>query len=177
MLRNLKVPHKSSEIFLGNPTDIQSIHESCPHQMPVHAARSTLRRADGMPFQTGRGHLTAKVFTGICFPPHPTLHVADGPGPGCRCGYLKSRIPSDGPYTLTMDRTNWKFGEVNINALVPRATARSYVVSPSCSDCCPRGKTPSARNSRSISCSGSSACSIVSGIKCLVADREFVGYE
>ena len=33
-------------------------------------------------------------------------------------GYLKSRIPSDGPYTLTMDRTNWKFGEVNINALV-----------------------------------------------------------
>ena len=33
-------------------------------------------------------------------------------------GYLKSRIPYEGPYTLTMDRTNWKFGEVNINALV-----------------------------------------------------------
>lgn len=32
--------------------------------------------------------------------------------------YLKSRIPFDGPYTLTMDRTNWKFGEVNINVLV-----------------------------------------------------------
>ena len=30
-------------------------------------------------------------------------------------GYLKSRIPVDGPYTLTMDRTNWKFGDVNIN--------------------------------------------------------------
>lgn len=33
-------------------------------------------------------------------------------------GYLKSRIPVDRPYTLTMDRTNWKFGDVNINALV-----------------------------------------------------------
>lgn len=33
-------------------------------------------------------------------------------------GYLTSRIPSDGPYTFTMDRTNWKFVEVNINALV-----------------------------------------------------------
>ena len=33
-------------------------------------------------------------------------------------GYLKSRIPFDGPYTLTMDRTNWKFGDVNINVLV-----------------------------------------------------------
>ena len=32
--------------------------------------------------------------------------------------YLKSRISFDGPYTLTMDRTNWKFGEVNINVLV-----------------------------------------------------------
>lgn len=33
-------------------------------------------------------------------------------------GYLKSSIPFDGPYTLTMDRTNWKFGDVNINVLV-----------------------------------------------------------
>lgn len=33
-------------------------------------------------------------------------------------GYLRSRIPFDGPYTLTMDRTNWKLGELNINALV-----------------------------------------------------------
>ena len=33
-------------------------------------------------------------------------------------GHLKFRIPFDGPYTLTMDRTNWKFGDVNINALV-----------------------------------------------------------
>lgn len=24
--------------------------------------------------------------------------------------YLKSRIPCDGSYTLTMSRTNWKFG-------------------------------------------------------------------
>ena len=32
--------------------------------------------------------------------------------------YLRSRIPLDGPYTLTMDRTNWKLGELNINALV-----------------------------------------------------------
>ena len=33
-------------------------------------------------------------------------------------GYLRSRIPFDGPYTLTMDRTNWKLGELNINALM-----------------------------------------------------------
>lgn len=32
--------------------------------------------------------------------------------------YLRSRIPLDGPYTLTMDRTNWKLGELNSNALV-----------------------------------------------------------
>ena len=32
-------------------------------------------------------------------------------------GYLKSRIPFDGPYTLTMDRTNWKFGDMNILVL------------------------------------------------------------
>ena len=32
--------------------------------------------------------------------------------------YLRSRISLDGPYTLTMDRTNWKLGELNINALV-----------------------------------------------------------
>lgn len=32
--------------------------------------------------------------------------------------YLRSRIPLDGPYTLTMDRTNWKLGALNINALV-----------------------------------------------------------
>ena len=32
--------------------------------------------------------------------------------------YLKSRIPFDGPCTLAMDRTNWKFGQVNINVLV-----------------------------------------------------------
>lgn len=32
--------------------------------------------------------------------------------------YLRSRIPFNGPYTLTMNRTNWKLGELNINALV-----------------------------------------------------------
>jgi len=32
--------------------------------------------------------------------------------------YLKSRIPSVGQYTLSMDRTNWKLGELNTNVLV-----------------------------------------------------------
>lgn len=27
-------------------------------------------------------------------------------------------LPEKGPYVLSMDRTNWKFGEENINALV-----------------------------------------------------------
>ncbi|MBQ6184909.1 MAG: hypothetical protein IJK48_03485 [Bacteroidales bacterium] len=31
--------------------------------------------------------------------------------------YLKSRISFDGPYILTMDRTNWRFGRVNIKPL------------------------------------------------------------
>lgn len=90
-------------------------------------------------------------------------------------GYLKSRIPFDGPYTLTMDRTNWKFGDVNINALV-LGIAYDHMSFP-----IPFRLLPKRGNSnfkerinimeRLIRLFGRDS------IKCLVADREFVGNE
>jgi hypothetical protein len=32
--------------------------------------------------------------------------------------FIFALLPHDPPYTLAMDKTNWKFGETNINALV-----------------------------------------------------------
>lgn len=43
-------------------------------------------------------------------------------------------LPFNGPYTLSMDRTNWKFGQVNINALVVGITYRA-LLSLFCSRC------------------------------------------
>lgn len=40
--------------------------------------------------------------------------------------YLKSRIPFDGPYTLTMDRTNWKFEKENTDTQRPYTQRVQY---------------------------------------------------
>lgn len=68
--------------------------------------------------------------------------------------YLRSRIPLDGPYTLTMDRTNWKLGELNINALV-LGIAYDHMSFPILFRLRPNGGTPITRKGL-ISCSGSS---------------------
>lgn len=90
-------------------------------------------------------------------------------------GYLKSRIPFDGPYTLTMDRTNRKFGDVNINVLVlgiaydPMSLPILFRLLPK------RGNSNFKERinimERFIRLFGRDS------IKCLVADREFVGNE
>ena len=90
-------------------------------------------------------------------------------------GHLKSRIPSDGPYTLTMDRTNWKFGEVNINALV-LGIAYDHMSFPILFRLLPKRGNSNCKErinimQRFIRLFGRDS------IKCLVADREFVGNE
>lgn len=85
--------------------------------MPFHAARGALHRADGLLVQAGRG-VWQQGFPGVLLPSHPALHGATGLDFDVVAEYLRSRIPLDGPYTLTMDRTNWKLGELNTNALV-----------------------------------------------------------
>lgn len=71
--------------------------------------------------------------------------------------YLRSRIPLDGPYTLTMDRTSWKLGELNINALV-LGIAYGHMSFPILFSLLPERGTPITRREL-ISCRGSSACS------------------
>lgn len=90
-------------------------------------------------------------------------------------GYLKSRIPFDGPYTLTMNRTNWKFGDVNINVLV-LGIAYDYMSFPILFRFLPKRGNSNFKErinikERSIQLFGRDS------IKCLVADREFVGNE
>ena len=89
--------------------------------------------------------------------------------------YLKSRIPFDGPYTLTMDRTNWKFGEVNINVLV-LGIAYDHMSFPILFRLLPKRGNSNYKErinimERFIRLFGRDS------IKCLVADREFVGNE
>ena len=88
-------------------------------------------------------------------------------------GYLKSRIPVDRPYTLTMDRTNWKFGDVNINALV-LGIAYAHMSFPILFRLLPKRGNSNFKErinimERFIRLFGRDS------IKCLVADREFVG--
>jgi len=89
--------------------------------------------------------------------------------------YQKSRIPFDGPYTLTMDRTNWKFGEVNINVLV-LGISYDHMSFPILFRLLPKRGNSNCRErinimERFIRLFGCDS------IKCLVADREFVGNE
>lgn len=90
-------------------------------------------------------------------------------------GYLKSRIPFDGPYTLTMDRTSWKFRDMNINVLV-LGIAYDHMSFPILFRLLPKRGNSNYKEmidimQRFIRLFGRDS------IKCLVADREFVGYE
>lgn len=82
-------------------------------------------------------------------------------------------LPHKGPYVLSMDRTNWKFGGFDINALVLGVTYRG-VAFPLLFRLLPkRGNSNTEERkqimNRFIRLFGKSS------IKCLVADREFVG--
>lgn len=88
--------------------------------------------------------------------------------------FLMSLVPVDGPYTLAMDRTNWRFGKLDINALVLGITYDHasfpilFMLLPK------RGNSNSTERieimKRFIMLFGRES------IKCLVADREFVGH-
>lgn len=89
--------------------------------------------------------------------------------------YLRSRIPLDGPYTLTMDRTSWKLGELNINALV-LGIAYGHMSFPILFRLLLKRGNSNYKGGidimqRFIRLFGRGS------IKCLVADREFVGLE
>lgn len=90
-------------------------------------------------------------------------------------GYLKFRITFDGPYTLTMDRTNWKFGDVNINVLV-LGIAYDHMSFPILFILLQKRENSNFKErinimERFIRLFGRDS------IKCLVADREFVSNE
>lgn len=53
-------------------------------------------------------------------------------------------LPHKGPYTLSMDRTNWQFGHTDINALVLGITYEG-VAFPILFVCCPSVATPTRR--------------------------------
>ena len=88
---------------------------------------------------------------------------------------IVSILPSQSPWTLSMDRTNWKFGSVDINILVVAITYQGiafpviYTMLPK------RGNSNTAERidiiDRFIKLFG------IETIKHLVADREFVGQE
>ena len=87
--------------------------------------------------------------------------------------FIFALLPHKPPYTITMDRTNWKFGETNINALVI-AIVYNGVAFPLLFTLMPkRGNSNTAERieiiDRFISLFG------IESIEHLVADREFVG--
>lgn len=82
-------------------------------------------------------------------------------------------LPFNGPYILSMDRTNWKFGQVNINALVVGITYKSVAFPVLFTLLDKRGNSNCEERiaimQRFIRLFGRDC------IDCLVADREFVG--
>ena len=82
-------------------------------------------------------------------------------------------LPHKGPYTLSMDRTNWQFGSFDINALVLAVTYQG-VAFPLLFRLLPKKGNSNTQEridlmERYIALFGKSS------IDCLVADREFVG--
>ena len=151
---------------------LQIYHESCPHQMPFHAARSTLHLQTvclsklGAAFDN-RASRESSFRRIQRFLAQMILDL------DAVAGYLKSRIPFDGPYTLTMDRTNWKFRDVNINALV-LGIAYNHMSFPILFRLLPKRRNSNFKErtnimERFIRLFGRDS------IKCLVADHEFVG--
>ena len=172
MLRNTKVSHKSSEIFsvilpifkstmnlahikclsmlLGALCTVQTV---CLSKL---AAAFDDRASSESSFRRIQRFLAHMVLD---------LDVV--------AGYLKSRIPFDGPYTLTMARTNWKFGDVNILVL---GIAYDHMSLPILFRLLPKRGDSNFKErinimERFIRLFGRDS------IKCLVADREFVGNE
>lgn len=87
--------------------------------------------------------------------------------------FIVALLPVEPPYTLSMDRTNWKFGEANINALV-LAVSYKGLAFPILFKLLPKqGNSNTAERiailERFISLFGREK------LGCLVADREFVG--
>jgi len=87
--------------------------------------------------------------------------------------FIFALLPHDPPYALALDRTNWKFGETNINALVLTITYQG-VAFPILFKLMPkRGNSHTAERirimNRYIKLFGKDT------IGCLTADREFVG--
>ena len=84
-------------------------------------------------------------------------------------------LPHEGPYVLSMDRTNWKFGSFDINALVLGVTYKG-VAFPILFRLLPKRGNSNTKEriqimDRFIRLFGKH------NVKCLVADREFVGQE
>jgi len=89
--------------------------------------------------------------------------------------FVFSLLPHKGPYRLTMDRTNWKFGTSDINILVI-AVVYQGVAFPVLYKMMPKFGNSSTRErielmEEFIKLFG------VESIDCLLADREFVGKE
>ena len=89
--------------------------------------------------------------------------------------FIVRLLPVKGPFVLTMDRTNWKFGDVNINVLV-LGIAYEHMAFPILFRLLPKRGNSNWKEridimNRFIRLFGRE------NIKCLVADREFVGKE
>ena len=103
--------------FSRQSTDIQVIHESCPHQMLflLLGALCTVQMVCLSKLAVASDNEATREASFRRIQRVVAQMVLDL---DAVARYLKSRIPSNGPYTLTMGRTNWKSGEVNITALV-----------------------------------------------------------
>lgn len=82
-------------------------------------------------------------------------------------------LPHQPPYRLAMDRTNWKFGKIDINILVIAIVYQgvAFPIMFSMMDKCGNSSTPERIKlmQRFISLFG------IDSIDCLLADREFIG--
>lgn len=174
MLRNLKVPHKSSEIF-SVILPIFKVSMNLAHIKCLSMLLGALCAVQTVCLSKLAGAFDSKASRESCFRRIQRFMSQMVLDLDAVAGYLKSRIPSDGPYTLTMDRTNWKFGEVNINALV-LGIAYDHMSFPILFRLLPKRGNSNCKErinimQRFIRLFGRDS------IKCLVADREFVGNE
>lgn len=171
MLRNTKVSHKSSEIF----SVILPIFKSTLNLAHIKCLSMLLGALCTM--QTVCLSKSAAAFdyrasSESSFQRFLAQMVLDL---DAVAGYLKSRIPFDGPYILTMDRTNWKFVDVNINVLA-LGIAYDHMSFPILFRLLPKRGNSNFKEQidimeQFIRLFGRDS------IKCLVADREFVGNE
>ena len=172
MLRNLEAPHKSSEI-LSVILPIFKVSMNLAHIKCLSMLLGALCTVQTVCLSKLAGAFDSKASRESSFRRIQRFMAQMVLDLDAVAGYLKSRIPSDGPYTLTMDRTNWKFGEVNINALV-LGIAYDHMSFPILFRLLPKRGNSNCKErinimQRFIRLFGRDS------IKCLVADREFVG--